>query len=51
MSGLWRPTHAEIDLKNIQYNYKLLKKLIPEDKFFCPMVKANGYGHGDVEVT
>jgi alanine racemase len=46
-----RPTWAEIDLSAIESNFFALKSLLPENSFFCPMVKADGYGHGAIEVT
>lgn len=48
---LHRRTWAEIDLGRLQHNFKTLKGLLPADQFFCPMIKANAYGHGDVEVA
>lgn len=46
-----RPTRAEINLTVLRENVKSLKKIHKDRDFFCPMVKANAYGHGDVEVT
>lgn len=54
MSSPWaqhRPTQAVIHLKNLAHNYKLLMSSRSSNYFFCPMVKANAYGHGDVEVA
>ena len=48
---LHRQTWAEIDLGRLQFNFQTLKGLIPAGQFFCPMIKANAYGHGDVEVA
>ncbi len=50
-STQYRPTVAEIDLDAIAANFHTLRRLVEEDAFFCPMVKANAYGHGDVEVA
>ena len=47
---MFRPTKAYVDLQHIRSNYRALKNLIGNG-FFCPMVKANGYGHGDVMVV
>jgi alanine racemase len=44
-----RQTHAEIDLGRLQSNFRVFRELLPEGTFICPMVKANAYGHGDVE--
>lgn len=46
-----RPTIAEINLDAIQSNFHTLKSLLVDGAFFCPMVKANAYGHGAVQVT
>ncbi len=45
-----RPTKAEIYLDNIAYNVKQLKK-ISNSKHFMAVVKADGYGHGAVQVA
>lgn len=47
----FRRTHADVDLRRIQHNYRAFEKLFPAGTFLCPMVKANAYGHGDTEVT
>lgn len=47
----FRPTIADISLKNLIHNYKLICKTLPKKTFVCPMIKANAYGHGDVEVA
>ncbi len=47
-----RETRAVINLNHLGSNYQILKGLLPRpDTFFCPMVKANGYGHGDVVIS
>jgi alanine racemase len=46
----YRPTFATIDLKALSKNFMALKKL-QKSSFICPMLKANAYGHGDVEVA
>lgn len=46
-----RPTRANISLKNLLHNYRVLKGLLQDpDLFFCPMIKADAYGHGDKAV-
>lgn len=47
----YRETSAQIHLDAIAHNYHVLKSLAKPGEFFCPMVKANAYGHGDVEVA
>lgn len=46
----YRDTWAEVDLDAIAYNVNQIKKLHPSKNIFA-VVKANGYGHGDVEVS
>lgn len=43
---LFRRTFADINLENLQHNWDLIKKTAADDRFICPMVKANAYGHG-----
>jgi alanine racemase len=43
-----RPTWIEVDLDAIRHNVRLLK---PERAQLMAVVKANGYGHGDVPVA
>jgi alanine racemase len=51
MEELHRPTVAEIRLANLESNGRLLQKISSPTAFFCPMVKANAYGHGDLAVS
>jgi alanine racemase len=43
-------TELRINLKNLSYNYDLLKKVAPGNKTIF-MVKANAYGHGIFEIV
>ncbi|HXV69920.1 MAG TPA: alanine racemase [Acidimicrobiia bacterium] len=45
-----RPTYTEIDLAAIRHNVAAFKELI-EPSAVCTVVKADGYGHGDVPVA
>lgn len=45
-----RPTVATIDLNALRHNYELAESLAPNSQTI-PMVKANAYGHGAVEVA
>lgn len=45
-----RPTQAYIDLNALEHNVVELKKLAG-DRTFMAIVKANAYGHGDIEVV
>ena len=45
-----RPTVAVVDLNALRANYALAQSLAPEARAI-PMVKANAYGHGMIEVS
>lgn len=47
----FRTTFAEIDLGALRENLLILQNMRAARKFFCPMVKANAYGHGAIEVS
>jgi alanine racemase len=48
----YRATVAKIDLDALRHNVRQLRKLqLNPDQFFCPMVKADAYGHGDIQVS
>lgn len=49
--AFYRETWAEVDLDAIQYNIKQMKQLLPESSQVMAVVKANGYGHGAIEVA
>ncbi|MEQ1879265.1 MAG: alanine racemase, partial [Bdellovibrionia bacterium] len=51
MSERWRSTYVEVHLPHLVHNFKLLKSCVAESALFCPMVKADAYGHGDIEVA
>lgn len=46
----YRPTWAEINLGNVAHNVKAFRRLIPQPTRLMAVVKAEGYGHGAVEV-
>lgn len=48
---LHRPTVAIVDLGKLARNARRLFQLMGKPSFFCPMVKANGYGHGDLAIA
>ena len=48
MTEGYRPTWVDVDLDAIRHNARVLK---PETAELMAIVKANGYGHGDVEVA
>lgn len=47
----WRPTRAEIDLNNIRHNVRRFVELAGPSCQVMAVVKADGYGHGAVEVS
>lgn len=54
--NLIRPTYAKINLDHLEHNFHFLGQFISQasglkDLFYCPMVKANAYGHGDISVA
>lgn len=46
-----RPTFVKIHLDHIAKNFDQFKALSSARHFFCPMIKANAYGHGDIQVA
>jgi len=47
----FRPLWAEIDLDSFDHNVKAIKGLIKNGAEYIGVVKADGYGHGAVELT
>lgn len=45
------PVKAYVNLKNIIYNAKQIKKRLPKGVKFCAVVKADAYGHGAEKVS
>jgi len=50
MNDIYRKTYAEINLSNLYENYQKIKEIV-KDKTIIPVVKANAYGHGVMEVV
>lgn len=48
---MFRKTRIEVDLSAIVQNYRSLRTTIGKDVEFLAVVKANAYGHGDIEVA
>ena len=42
----YRPTWAEINLDNLAFNFRSVKKFIGENIKYMAVVKADAYGHG-----
>lgn len=47
----YRNTYAEINLGAIGYNIQQLQEHLPEESKVMGVIKANGYGHGSLEVA
>lgn len=47
----YRDTWAEINLDHIMYNVSQLKQRLPQHVQLMAVVKANAYGHGDLQVA
>ncbi|GGD05015.1 alanine racemase 1 [Thalassobacillus devorans] len=47
----YRDSWVEINLDAIAHNIKQIRNHIPDDKQIYAVVKANAYGHGDVQVA
>lgn len=50
-SAFYRDTWAEINLDHIYENVRMMRSFLNEEVKLCAVVKANGYGHGDIEVA
>lgn len=50
-TNFYRPTFAQVDLNSIKMNILNLKKHISHSVDIIAVVKANAYGHGDLEVS
>jgi len=46
-----RPTYAEVDLSAIRDNIKAIRARVGDRVKIMPAVKADGYGHGAVEIS
>ncbi len=44
-------TWTEIDLSNLEHNYRALRAMLPQNCRFLGVVKADAYGHGAVPVA
>lgn len=47
----YRDSFAEVDLDAIHYNVRQMRGRLPEKTGVYAVVKANGYGHGDIQVA
>lgn len=51
MDQATKRTWAEIDLTNLEHNYRALRGMLPRGCRFLGVVKANAYGHGAIPVA
>ena len=47
----YRPTWAEVNLDNVEYNFRQIKKMVSAGVKVMVTVKADAYGHGLVQVA
>jgi alanine racemase len=48
-ASVMRPTHLEVDLRQLAENYRLVREHVG-GRLVMPILKANAYGHGLVEI-
>ncbi|KAB3534162.1 alanine racemase [Alkaliphilus pronyensis] len=46
-----RPVWAEINLDNLKNNISEVRRVVKKDTLVCAVIKANGYGHGAVDIA
>ena len=51
MEDYFRRTWAEINLNDIEHNYRVIKNCIDKRVKLCCVVKADAYGHGSKELA
>lgn len=51
MNSFVKRTWAEIDIDHIVHNYKEIRNHTQQDAMICCVIKADGYGHGAVELA
>lgn len=51
MDSILRDTIVEVNLDNIAFNMKSIRKMVGEDVAIAAVVKANAYGHGALGVA
>jgi len=48
---VYRPSWVEVNLEHLRHNCRTVKQLVGENIKIAAVVKANGYGHGAVQVS
>jgi len=51
LNSIYRPTWAEVNLNNLTFNFKQIKKLIEPQTKVMACVKSDAYGHGLVAIA
>ena len=51
MKKIYDRTYVEIDLNAIRHNIRCEREKVGPDVKIMAIVKANAYGHGDIEVA
>ena len=51
MESTLKRTWAEIDLDHLTHNYETIRRHVGERVKLLGVVKADGYGHGAVEIA
>jgi len=46
-----RPTYAEVNLRHFDHNVDVILRLLPDGARLVPVLKADAYGHGAVELA
>jgi len=46
-----RPTYVEVNLDNLAHNYTEIRRIVRKETEIMPVIKANGYGHGAIELA
>ena len=48
---VYRPSWVEVNLQHLKYNYGVARSLVGDQVKIAAVVKANGYGHGAVQIS
>jgi alanine racemase len=51
MQQSMRSTYIKVDLDKLTHNFNTLKEVVGQEVKICPVVKADAYGHGAIEVS
>lgn len=51
VSQIEKRSWVEVDLSQIRKNYRIYKTLLPKESNIIAVIKADAYGHGDVQIA